>query len=68
MPGIPKDATSVRLIAFTPGDSDADLKVRLSSPTGMITPAGHETVHVKAGMTTAVDLGDVTRGDPGSWS
>ncbi|MGQ4433024.1 MULTISPECIES: DUF5719 family protein [unclassified Streptomyces] len=66
MPGIPKDATSVRLIAFTPGDSDADLKVRLSSPTGMITPAGHETVHVKAGMTTAVDLGDVTRGDPGS--
>ncbi|MEV0487998.1 DUF5719 family protein [Streptomyces sp. NPDC050508] len=66
MPGIPKDATSVRLIAFTPGDSDADLKVRLSSPTGMITPAGHETVHVKSGMTTAVDLGDVTRGDPGS--
>ena len=66
MPGIPKDATSVRLIAFTPGDSDADLKVRLSSPTGMITPAGHETVHVKAGMTVGVDLGDVTRGDPGS--
>ncbi|MFF6992704.1 DUF5719 family protein [Streptomyces sp. NPDC010273] len=66
MPGIPKDATSVRLIAFSPGDSDADLKVRLSSPTGMITPAGHETVHVKAGMTTAIDLGDVTRGDPGS--
>ncbi|MFJ9247914.1 DUF5719 family protein [Streptomyces sp. NPDC101776] len=66
MPGIPKDATSVRLIAFTPGDSDADLKVRLSSPTGTITPAGHETVHVKAGVTTAVDLGDVTRGEPGS--
>jgi hypothetical protein len=66
MPGIPKDATSVRLIAFTPGDSDADLKVRLSSPTGSITPAGHETVHVKAGMTVGVDLGDVTRGDPGS--
>ncbi|MGW3109070.1 DUF5719 family protein [Streptomyces sp. NPDC001100] len=66
MPGIPKDATSVRLIAFTPGDSDADLKVRLSSPTGMITPAGHETVHVKAGMTVGVDLGDLTRGDPGS--
>ncbi|MGX9891255.1 DUF5719 family protein [Streptomyces sp. NPDC002276] len=66
MPGIPKDATSVRLIVFTPGDSDADLKVRLSSPTGMITPAGHETVHVKAGMTVGVDLGDVTRGDPGS--
>jgi hypothetical protein len=66
LPGIPKDATAVRLIAFTPGDSDADLKVRLLSPSGAITPAGNETLHVKAGMTTAVDLGDVTRGEAGS--
>ncbi|MFJ8200244.1 DUF5719 family protein [Streptomyces sp. NPDC096152] len=66
LPGIPKDATSVKLIAFTPGDADADLKVRLASPSGLITPAGHETVHVKGGMTTAVDLGDVTRGEAGS--
>ncbi|WP_053748141.1 DUF5719 family protein [Streptomyces sp. MMG1533] len=66
LPGIPKDATAVRLVAFTPGDSDADLKVRLSSPSGRITPAGNETLHVKAGMTTAVDLGDLTRGEAGS--
>ncbi|MEU1317104.1 DUF5719 family protein [Streptomyces tibetensis] len=66
LPGIPKDATSVSLVAFTPGDSDADLKVRLASPSGLITPAGHETVHVKGGMTTAADLGDVTRGEAGS--
>ncbi|MFF9808469.1 DUF5719 family protein [Streptomyces coeruleorubidus] len=66
LPGIPKDATSVRLVAFTPGDADADLKLRLASPSGPITPAGHETVHVKGGMTTAVDLGDVTRGEAGS--
>jgi hypothetical protein len=66
MPGIPKDATDVRLIAYTPGDDDADLKVRLASPSGLITPAGNETLHVKAGMTTAVDLGDVTRGEAGS--
>jgi hypothetical protein len=66
LPGIPKDATAVRLVAFTPGDSDADLKVRLASPSGSITPAGNETLHVKAGMTTAVDLGDVTRGEAGS--
>ncbi|MBG0854802.1 hypothetical protein I2W78_23880 [Streptomyces spinoverrucosus] len=66
MPGIPKDATAVRLVAFTPGDADADLKVRLASPTGLITPAGHETLHVKSGSTTAVDLGDVTRGEAGS--
>ncbi|MFI8168248.1 DUF5719 family protein [Streptomyces sp. NPDC085931] len=66
LPGIPKDATSVRLVAFAPGDADADLKVRLASPSGLITPAGHETVHVKGGMTTSVDLGDVTRGEAGS--
>ncbi|MFE0810468.1 DUF5719 family protein [Streptomyces sp. NPDC058848] len=66
LPGIPKDATAVRLVLFTPGGSDADLKVRLASPSGTITPAGHETVHVKAGMTTGVDLGEVTRGEAGS--
>ncbi|MFE3637815.1 DUF5719 family protein [Streptomyces sp. NPDC059168] len=66
LPGIPKDATDVRLVAFTPGDADADLKVRLASPGGLITPAGNETLHVKAGMMTATDLGDVTRGEAGS--
>ncbi|MFE7173844.1 DUF5719 family protein [Streptomyces sp. NPDC057616] len=66
LPGIPKDATSVRLVAFTPGDADADLKVRLASPSGLITPAGNETLHLKSGMTTAVDLGPVTRGEAGS--
>jgi hypothetical protein len=66
MPGIPKDATSVHLVAFVPGDTDADLKVRLTSPSGTITPAGGETLHVKAGMTSALDLGDVTRGEAGS--
>lgn len=66
LPGIPKDATAVRLVVFTPGNVDADLKVQLASPSGLITPAGNETVHVKGGMTTAVDLGDVTRGEAGS--
>ncbi|MFF1706402.1 DUF5719 family protein [Streptomyces sp. NPDC058252] len=66
LPGIPKDATSVRLVAFVPGDTDADVKVRLASPSGPITPAGNETLHVKAGMTSAIDLGDVTRGEAGS--
>ncbi|WP_330458185.1 DUF5719 family protein [Streptomyces sp. NBC_00820] len=66
LPGIPKDATDVRLIAFTPGDADADLKVRLASAGGAITPAGNETLHVKSGMTTVTDLGDVTRGEAGS--
>ncbi|MGW4566494.1 DUF5719 family protein [Streptomyces sp. NPDC004561] len=66
LPGIPKDATDVSLIAFTPGDADADLKIRLASPGGLITPAGNETLHVKSGMTTSTDLGAVTRGEAGS--
>ncbi|MFD9006291.1 DUF5719 family protein [Streptomyces sp. NPDC059582] len=66
MPGIPKDASAVSLTVFTPGHDDADLTVRLASPSGSITPAGHETLHVKSGMTTTVDLGDVTRGEAGS--
>ncbi|MFD3541915.1 DUF5719 family protein [Streptomyces sp. NPDC058662] len=66
LPGIPADATSVRLVAFVPGDEDADLTLRLAGPNGAITPAGNEQLHVKAGMTAAVDLGDLTRGEPGS--
>lgn len=66
LPGIPKDATSVRLVAIAPGESDADLKVQLATPTGLITPASLETLHVKSGMTTAVDLKDVTKGEAGS--
>ncbi|MER5185129.1 DUF5719 family protein [Streptomyces sp. NPDC002896] len=66
LPGIPKDATAVRLVAFATGEDDADVKVQLASPNGLITPAGHETLHVKSGMTAAVDLGDVTKGEAGS--
>ncbi|MFH8490412.1 DUF5719 family protein [Streptomyces longisporoflavus] len=66
LPGIPEDATSVRLVAFAPGADDADLKVQLASPTGSISPAGHANLHVKSGMTSAVDLGDVTKGEAGS--
>lgn len=66
LPGIPADATSVRLVAFAPGEEDADLKVKLAGPTGSISPAGSEQLHVKAGMTASLDLKDVTRGEPGS--
>ncbi|MCF6524007.1 DUF5719 family protein [Streptomyces sp. JJ36] len=66
LPGIPADAASVRLAVHATGDRDADLRVRLATPTGEITPAGQETLHVKAGMTAAVDLKDLTRGEAGS--
>jgi hypothetical protein len=66
IPGIPAAADEVRLVVFAPGDQDADLKVSLAAPSGRFTPAGHETLHVKAGMTTAVDLKDLTKGEAGS--
>ncbi|WP_059007268.1 DUF5719 family protein [Streptomyces specialis] len=66
LPGIPADATSVRLVAFAPGDEDITLDVGLAGPGGTITPAGHETVSVHAGTLTAIDLGNLTQGDPGS--
>ncbi|MCF3182980.1 hypothetical protein IPZ70_23995 [Streptomyces polychromogenes] len=66
LPGIPADATSVRLVAFAPGEDDADLLLKLSGPNGSISPAGKEQLHVKAGMTATVDLADLTRGEAGS--
>lgn len=66
LPGIPGDATAVRLVVLALGENDADLKVRLASPSGQIAPAGHETLHVRGGMLTAVDLKDLTKGQEGS--
>ncbi|MGW6709204.1 DUF5719 family protein [Streptomyces sp. NPDC054956] len=66
LPGIPADATSVKLVVFAPGEEDADLKIMLAGPNGSISPAGNEQLHVKAGMTATADLKDLTRGEPGS--
>ncbi|MFE2600528.1 DUF5719 family protein [Streptomyces sp. NPDC059396] len=66
LPGIPADATDVRLVAFAPGEDDADLKVQLAGADGTIVPAGNETLHVKSRMTASVDLADVTKGEAGS--
>ncbi|MFD6279081.1 DUF5719 family protein [Streptomyces sp. NPDC060209] len=66
LPGIPADATSVRLVAFAPGEADADVKVQLLGKSGTFSPAGNDTLHIKSQMTASVDLKDVTRGEPGS--
>ncbi|MGF1431397.1 DUF5719 family protein [Kitasatospora sp. LaBMicrA B282] len=58
LPGMPADLSGARLIVAAPGgDDDADLKIQLSGPNGWFTPAGFESIHVKAGMVNAVDLG-----------
>ncbi|MFB7911660.1 DUF5719 family protein [Kitasatospora sp. NPDC056076] len=61
MPGLPADATAARLVVWAPPEDDADLKIQLSGKNGWFTPAGNESIHVKAGMVAAVDLGKVTR-------
>ncbi|WP_431783436.1 DUF5719 family protein [Streptomyces chumphonensis] len=66
IPGIPGDATEVRLTAFTPGDSDVRLSVALAGASSSFTPAGQETLQVKSGMTASVELKDLTRGEPAS--
>ncbi|AKH82730.1 hypothetical protein AA958_11375 [Streptomyces sp. CNQ-509] len=66
LPGIPGDATSVRLVVYVPGEDDADLAVKLAGPNGSITPAGYESVHAKSGMTTAIDMQNLTKGEVGS--
>ncbi|KJK55797.1 hypothetical protein UK12_26555 [Saccharothrix sp. ST-888] len=66
LPGLPADTASARLVVAAPGDDDADLKIQVSGKNGWFTPAGHETIHVKAGMIAAVDLQQVTRGEVGA--
>ncbi|HEY9372460.1 DUF5719 family protein [Streptomyces sp.] len=66
LPGIPADASSVRLVAYAPGDDDAELKVKFVGASGTITPAGGESLTVKSGMTAALDLPNLTRGEAGA--
>ncbi|WP_405617314.1 DUF5719 family protein [Streptomyces sp. NBC_01508] len=67
LPGVPADATSVRLVVFAPGEDDAELKVELAGKSGTIVPAAAaETLNVKSGMTASLDLEDVAKGEPGS--
>ncbi|WP_329119897.1 DUF5719 family protein [Streptomyces sp. NBC_01353] len=66
LPGIPADATSVRLVAYAPGEDDAELKIQLVGENGTIVPASAQSLHVKSGMTASVDLPDLTRGEAGA--
>ncbi|MGW3295538.1 DUF5719 family protein [Streptomyces xiamenensis] len=66
LPGIPADARTVRLVAYAPGDDDVALDVALSGPTGSFTPAGNESITLRSRTLTAIDLEDLTQGQPGS--
>ncbi|CAL9436378.1 MULTISPECIES: DUF5719 family protein [unclassified Streptomyces] len=66
LPGIPADATSVQLMAYAPGEDDAELKIQLAGSTGTITPAVQQTIRVKSGMTASADLKGLTNGEAGA--
>ncbi|KUH37417.1 MULTISPECIES: DUF5719 family protein [Streptomyces] len=66
LPGIPADATSVQLIAYTPGEDDAEMKIQLVGATGTITPAVQQTIRVKSRMTASADLKGLTNGEAGA--
>jgi hypothetical protein len=66
LPGIPADAETVRLVAFNPSQRDLTLDVALAGPTGTFTPAGNETLFLQSGTLGAIDLADITQGEPGS--
>ncbi|MFD4399962.1 DUF5719 family protein [Kitasatospora sp. NPDC058478] len=61
LPGLPADTSAAHLVVWAPPEDDADLKIQLSGKNGWFTPAGNESIHIKAGMVAAVDLGKVTR-------
>jgi hypothetical protein len=65
VPGLPGDLSAAHLVVAAPGsDDDADLKVQLSGQNGWFTPVlpgGQGTIHVKAGMVSAIDLGQLNR-------
>jgi hypothetical protein len=66
LPGIPGAAGDVHLVGFATGSNDVDLKVQLLTPSGPITPAGNETLHLKSGVTSAINLPKLTQGQGGS--
>lgn len=66
LPGIPADAETVRLVAFTPEGVDVNLSVQFVGANATITPAGAESVYVRAGMVEALDLENLTQGEAGA--
>lgn len=62
--GLPGDLSDATLVVADPGAADADLSIHLAWQGGLIVPSGHDTIHVKAGQVTSVDLGAITKGQP----
>ncbi|QMU67857.1 DUF5719 family protein [Streptacidiphilus sp. P02-A3a] len=64
IPGLPGDVSDATLVVADTGATDAELNIHLASSGGLIVPAGHESIDVKAGTVASVDLGAITHGEP----
>ena len=66
VPGFIGGSGARRLVLAAPGDRDATVQLKLSTTTGNFAPAGHQTVVVRAGRTTEVDLTTSLSAAPGA--
>lgn len=63
VPGLPEDATNVRLSLFGASDTDTDVAIEIVGKASTFKPAGFESAVVKRGKVTEVDLGSLTKGE-----
>lgn len=66
VPGFIGGVGGRRLIVGNPGNQDATVSLRLSTPSGNFAPAGQQTVVVRAGHTANIDLAGPLNGGPGA--
>lgn len=63
VPGLPADASSVKLTVFGASDTDTDVGVEVIGKASTFKPAGFESVTVKRGEVKEMDLGPITQGE-----
>jgi hypothetical protein len=63
VPGLPADASDVRLTVFGASDTDTDVGVEIAGKASTFKPAGFESVTVKRGEVKELDLGPITQGE-----
>ncbi|MGA4540279.1 DUF5719 family protein [Uniformispora flossi] len=66
VPGLPADASSVKLTVFGASDTDTEVGVEIIGKASTFKPAGFESVTVKRGEVKELDLGPITQGEAGA--
>lgn len=63
IPGVPGDASNVRLAVFGASDTDTEVGIEIMGKASTFKPAGFESVTVKRGQVAELDLGPITQGE-----